>query len=246
VAATQFGYEETLRSISRVTLRSARVLCGVAILENQLHETSRIAVLDRDEIESREEELFIEATCLMPKLPFDDIDFLIIDRIGKNISGAGMDPNITGRGVHGYSSFLGQKNLPAPRIKRIFVRELTPETHGNAIGIGFADITTTRLVQAMDRRVTYVNALTSLTPNGAKIPIHFDTDREALELGLNSVGLSNISQAKVIRITDTLSLERLQISEACLPEAARRRDLAVKGPPTEMRFDSAGNLTPML
>jgi len=245
VAASRLGYEEMLRRISRVTLQSAPVLCGVAIVENQLHETARIAVVPRDEIEAREEELFVEATRLMPKLPFDDIDLLIIDRIGKNISGSGMDPNIIGRGVHGYSSFLGQKNLPPPRIKRIFVRDLTPETHGNAIGIGFADLTTTRLVNAMDRRVTYVNALTSLTPNGAKIPIYFDTDREALELGLGSVGVPDITQARVVRIADTLSLERLQISEACLSEAEQRRDLEIKGALGEMRFDAAGNLAPL-
>src|SRR4029079_14004217 len=130
-----------------------------------------------------------------------------------------------------YSSFLGQKDAPAPRIKRIFVRDLTPETHGNAIGIGFADLTTTRLVNGMDRRVTYVNALTSLTPNGAKIPIHFDTDEEALSLGLGSVGLADISQARVIRIEDTLSLERLEISEAYLPIVEGRRDLELKSDP---------------
>src|SRR5262249_35543584 len=153
VAASQLGYEEMLRSIARVVMQTAPVLCGVAIVENQRHETARIAVLPRDQVEQREEELVVEAKRLMPKLPFEDIDLLIVDRIGKNISGAGMDPNIIGRGVHGYSSFLGQRNLPPPRIKRIFVRDLTTETHGNAIGVGFADLTTKRLVDGMDRRV---------------------------------------------------------------------------------------------
>jgi hypothetical protein len=245
VASSRLGYEEMLRAIARVTLKTAPILCGVAIIENQRHETARIAVLPRAEIERREEELFVEAQQLMPKLPFEDIDLLIVDRLGKNISGAGMDPNIIGRGVHGYSSFLGQKNLPPPRIKRIFVRDLTPETHGNAIGIGFADLTTTRLVQQMDRRVTYVNALTSLTPNGAKIPIHFDSDREALELGLKSVGLADPARARVVRIADTLSLEKIEVSEAYLAEMADRKDLTVKHEPVDMTFDPSGHLMPI-
>lgn len=244
VAASHLGYEQMLRSISRMVLQRAPVLCGIGLLENQRHELVRIAVLRREEIEPREEKLFIEAKRLMPKLPFEDIDFLIIDRIGKNISGAGMDPNIIGRGVHGYSSFLGQKDQPPPRIKRIFVRDLTPETHGNAIGIGFADITTKRLVQEMDCGVTYVNALTSLTPNGAKIPIHFDTDHEALRLGLHSLGLSDVSKARVVRIADTLSLEKLEISEAFVPELQERGDLDLKTEAKEMRFDPNGNLLP--
>ena len=245
VAASRIGYEHMLRSIARVMFRSVPILCGLAIVENQRHETARIALVEPGGLEAREEQLCREAKQLMPKLPFDDIDLLIIDRLGKNISGAGMDPNIIGRGVHGYSSFLGQKDAPAPRIKRIFVRDLTPETHGNAIGIGFADLTTTRLVNGMDRRVTYVNALTSLTPNGAKIPIHFDTDREALELGLNSVGLADISLARVVRIADTLSLEKLEVSEAFRPELAGRPDLEVKRDLSEMRFDAAHNLAPL-
>jgi hypothetical protein len=245
VASSRSGYEAILRSIARVILRSAPILCGVAIIENQRHETARIAVLPREQIEPGEEELFDEAKRLMPKLPFEDVDLLIVDRLGKNISGSGMDPNIIGRGVHGYSSFLGQKDGPPPRIKRIFVRDLTPETHGNAIGIGFADLTTTRVVKGMDRRVTYINALTSLTPNGAKIPIHFDTDQEALALGLNSVGLDDPSRAHVIRIQDTLSLERVEVSEAYLPLLANRVDLEVCGAPQEMRFEATGNLASM-
>ena len=98
------------------------------------------------------------------------------------------------------------------------------ETHGNAIGIGFADLTTTRLVHRMDRRVTYVNALTSLTPNGAKIPIHFDTDQEALGMTLGSLGLSDPSTARVVRIQDTLSLEAIDVSESYLPELRNRSD----------------------
>ncbi|HKI72207.1 MAG TPA: lactate racemase domain-containing protein [Verrucomicrobiae bacterium] len=243
-AATRLGYEHTLRSIARVVLRTAPIVCGVAIVENQFHDTARIVVLKRDEIEEREKELLEEARRLMPRLPFDDIDLLIVDRIGKNISGAGMDPNVTGRWVHGYSSSLGPDNQAKPMIRRIFVRDLTPETHGNAIGIGFADITTTRLVSAMDKQVTYINALTSLTPNGAKIPIHFDTDREAIAQGLASLALPDPRQAKVVRIADTLSLVNLEVSEAYASLVKQRGGLEALGDPREMRFGAMENLAP--
>jgi hypothetical protein len=240
-AAARFGYEHVIRAIARVILRAMPVLGGVAIVENHCHETARIAVLPAAEMERGEAELFAEAKRLMPKLPFDDIDLLIVDRLGKNISGSGMDPNIIGRGVHGYLSLLGQKEAN-PVVRRLFVRDLTSETHGNAIGLGMADLTTTRLVRAMDPHKTYINALTSLTPNGAKTPIHFETDREAIGHALNSLALADTSQAKVVRIADTLSLERAEVSEAYAQASNQRQDLEVLSPPEEMRFDAWNNL----
>src|SRR6185312_8820015 len=236
-AATRLGYERALRGIAAVTMRFAPILCGVAIVENQFHDTARIAVLRPEDIEAQEKELLEEARRLMPRLPFDDIDLLIVDRLGKNVSGSGMDPNVTGRWVHGYSTSLGSDNEATPMIRRIFVRDLTPETHGNAIGIGFADITTTRLVNAMDKQVTYINALTSLTPNGAKIPIHFDTDRECITHALTSLALPDTREAKVVRIADTLSLVNLEASEAYASEVKQRADLEVLEQSREMRFD---------
>ena len=178
----------------------------------------------------------------MPKLPFEEIDLLIVDRIGKNISGAGLDPNITGRWVHGYSSMLGSSNQSSPTVRRLFVRDLTPETHGNAIGIGLADLTTSRLVRAMDKQVTYINALTALTPNCAKIPIHFDTDREAMTRALDSLAFGKPSQAKIVRIADTLALEVLEVSEAYSETVRQRKDLQAVTSPAEMAFDESGNL----
>ena len=241
-AAARLGFERVIGGIARVTLSRAPILCGVAIVENQFHETARIAVLKPAEIEAREKELLEEARQLMPRLPFDDIDVLIVDRLGKNISGSGMDPNVTGRWVHGYSTSLADDNRQSPRIRRIFVRDLTPETHGNAIGVGFADITTTRLVQAMDKPVTYVNAMTSLTPHGAKIPIHFDTDRECIAQALASLAIPDTRQAKVIRIADTLSLVNLEVSEAFNTAVRQRNDLEAVGGLSEMKFDSTDNL----
>ncbi|HEV7402574.1 MAG TPA: lactate racemase domain-containing protein, partial [Chthoniobacteraceae bacterium] len=128
VAASRLGHERVIRGMAHVLLGAAPVLGGVAILENQFHATARLVVLPREEMETGEDALLAEARALMPLLPFDEIDLLIVDRLGKNISGAGMDPNVIGRGVHGYSAALMRENRPAPFIRRIFVRDLTPET----------------------------------------------------------------------------------------------------------------------
>jgi hypothetical protein len=243
VAATRMGHENVIRKMARVVMRTAPILCGVAILENQFHETARLVVLPREEIEAGENQLLVEARQLMPLLPFDEIDLLIVDRIGKNISGAGMDPNVTGRWVQGYSSSLAREARPPPFIRRIFVRELTPETHGNAVGIGLADLTTSRLVRAMDHRATYINALTALTPQCAKTPIHFDTDREAIKMALTSLALPHTGAARVVRIRDTLSLADLEVSEAMSEEVKRRSNLTATSELAEMKFDSEGNLS---
>jgi hypothetical protein len=159
------GHEQVIRKVASVTLKCAPILGGVAILEDQFHETAQITVLAKEEMVAGEEQLFAQAKLLMPSLPFEEIDFLIVDKMGKNISGAGMDPNIIGRSVYGYMSQGPSINaLSSVRIRRIFVRELTPESHGNAVGIGLADLTTTRLVRAMDPQAMYVNALTAMAP----------------------------------------------------------------------------------
>jgi hypothetical protein len=232
--ASRVGHEQAIRGIAAVLLASAPILGGIAILENQLHETARIVVLPREDILCGEEQLLGEARRLMPLLPFEEI--------GKNISGSGMDPNVTGRWVQGYSGSLLREGRPAPFIRRILVRDLTPETHGNATGIGLADVTTTRLVRAIDLRATYINSLTSLALNCAKIPIHFDTDREAIDRTLASLAQPDPGVCRVVRISDTLSLQHLDVSEALAKEAGQRSDLAVVGDLREMQFDGGGNL----
>src|SRR4051812_9398290 len=236
--AIRFGFEAILRSMAPIILKSAPILGGVGIVEDQFHQTARIAFVPADEIDLGEAKLFAQAKALMPRLPFDEIDLLIVDRIGKNISGSGMDPNIIGREIHGYSSALDAPHELKPSIHRIFVRDLTPESHGNAIGIGLADFTTARLVRQMDLKKTYMNAITSLSSNAVKIPIQFETDREGIAHSLNSLAMNDTSKAKVVRIADTLSLERLQISESL----TNRGDLDLLGGPSEMSFDHTGNL----
>jgi hypothetical protein len=240
-AAMRLGYERVLITAARVALATAPVLCGVAVVENQFHDTVRLVAVLPDEIESREPELFRDAHRLMPKLPFDDIDLLIVDRLGKNISGAGMDPNVTGRGIHGYSASLGGAPVK-PLVRRLFVRDLTPESHGNAVGLGLADFTTTRLVRAMDEQVTFMNALTALSLQSVKVPMHFESDRECLVHALESLAMADTRRARVARITDTLSLEHVQASEEYSQEIRKRADLEAVGELDELRFDAAGNL----
>jgi hypothetical protein len=241
-AAVRLGYEHAIRSMAHEVLAHAPVLGGLAVIENQFHQIARLVGVPGAQLEAVEGGLLAEARSLMPLLPFDDIDLLIIDRIGKNISGAGLDPNVTGRSVHGYSSTLVPRDRPRPFVRRLFVRDLTPETHGNAIGIGLADITTTRLVRAMDARITAINALTALTPHCAKVPIQVDSDREAITGMLATLALPAHQGARIVRIADTLSLARLEVSEALLPDCRAHGRLGILGDPRPMAFDEAGNI----
>jgi hypothetical protein len=243
IGAMRHGYEPMLRAAFRLVNQKAPILGGLGIVENQFHQTAMVQVIPRENIEEVENSLFKDARALMPKLPFEDIDLLIVDQIGKNISGSGMDPNVIGRWVHGYFTRF-QSMTEKPVIRRIFVRDLTSETHGNGIGIGLADATTARLVRGLDLRVTAINALTSLTPNCAKIPIHFETDRETLSHLLPTLGLENFVKARVVRIANTLELSEIQVSEAFIPEMTERPELNILSSSDEMRFGEDGNLLP--
>ena len=248
-AALSLGYEHVIRTVARRIFEKAPVLAALAIVEGPRHETAKIEIMHPAEVERREEELFREAASLMPTLPFHQVDLLIVDRMGKNISGTGMDPNVIGRGVHGYSTIFSEQQsghglgpCPVPAIRRIFVRELTEETHGNAIGIGLADFTTRRLVEAIDRQFTSINVLTSLGLHLAKIPMYFDTDREAIEHAL--VSTCRPETARVVRITDTLALENLAASDASIEECGQRTKIELLGAAQEIAFDEHGNLLP--
>ena len=241
-AASRLGHERVIREVARLLLKSIPIVGGVAILENQLHETAELVFLTPDILEEEEAKLLVRARALMPKLPFEDIDLLIVDQIGKNVSGAGMDPNVIGRPVQGYSSSLVAQPGLTPRISRIFVRGITEASSGNAVGIGMADFTTTAAARKIDLQATYVNALTALTPQTAKIPIHFDSDREVIQRALQSLALADPASARVVQIRDTLSLEVMRISSAYASELRHRDDLAPLGPELEMGFDFEGKL----
>ena len=226
---------------AKVVLAEAPILFGVALVENQHHDTARIEAVLPENIEAREGELFAEAAALMPGLPFEDIDLLVVDRIGKNLSGPGMDPNVIGRNAHHYSTLLRNALDAKPFVRRVFVRGLTPETHGNAIGIGLADATTRRLAEEMDTEATFVNVRTSLTLHNAKLPMQFDTDREAIAALLDTLALEDPATARVMRIANTLELTTLEASEGFVEMVEERKDLTALSEPAEWVFEN-GNL----
>lgn len=238
-AAVHYGFECVFRSVARTIIGTGRLACAVGILENAYHDTAKIVAMLPEQIEERESELLAEAKALMPRIPFETIDLLIVDEIGKNISGAGMDTNIIGRQFNG--SYLTPSK---PFVMRLFVRDLTDESHGNASGIGLADFTTTRLVNKIDLKATYLNSITSTATIGPKIPMHFATDRGAIAVALKTIGLIPPAEARVVRIKNTLTLDELEISEAYLSEIEKREHLTILGGPYEMPFDVEGNLLP--
>jgi hypothetical protein len=164
-----------------------------------------------------------------------------VDEIGKNISGSGMDTNVIGR------KFVGNPDARRDEVccKRIFIRGLTEETHGNACGIGLAEFTNRRTVDEVDVKVTTINALTGGHPAAAAIPVTFDTDREVLEAALPTVGFDEPENARVVQISNTLHLSEVLVSEAYLPEVAGRSDLEILDGPFEMEFDAEGFLLPV-
>ncbi len=244
-AAAHLGYEPVLRGFAQTILSAAPVFCGIALLEDQHHQTAEIEVLRPENIVREEDRLFKKAQSLLARLPFDDIDLLIVDRIGKDISGAGMDTNVIGRDIVGYISSIRSENPVTPRVSRIFVRDLTPASNGNGIGIGMADFTTARFVKALNLQYTYMNALTSLGLLPAKIPIYFDNDREAIQAALASLAATAPEELRVVRIADTLNLDRFLVSEACVRAINGHPGVTSAGPANDMEFDAAANLLPL-
>src|SRR6185503_8037354 len=173
----------------------------------------------------------------MARLPFSPIDVLIVEEMGKNISGSGMDTNIIGRPTNPHEPFPAD-----PKILWIVCLDLTDESYGNAIGIGNADFTTRRLVDKIDMKPTLINCITACAPGGAKVPATYDTDRDAIETALSCIGLTAPEKARVIRIKNTLMLGEIEVSEAFAPDLAKRSDLKSLADPVTLPFDAAGRL----
>jgi hypothetical protein len=237
-AAATRGHERVLKAVSRVVLSHLPRVYGVGLVEDGSHRIALVEPMRGDEFHDREPAFLGKARHWMPALPFPEVDVLVVDEIGKDISGTGMDTNIVGRGVD-------LQPMPNRRsaVSAIYVRGLTPASHGNAIGIGMADIVSDRLVQAMDAHKTYTNAVSAMTPGTARVSIHFATDRECLRAALR-VSAADPSAPRIVRIRHTLALDRIVVSETYAEEIARRDDLTVLVPATEWKFDSAGNFDP--
>jgi hypothetical protein len=231
------GLRDYMPEVARAIIERAPVVAGFAIIEDGYHQASKIKGIPADQIERTEEGLLEESKRVMPRLPVKELDLLIIEQIGKNISGTGMDTNIVGR-----VKLVDYDKFPEPAIKVIIALDLTEETHGNATGIGLADLTTRRLADKIDYRATYINCLTGQGPQQGALPIPLDSDREAVRVALDYlVGPIAPVDVRIIRIKDTLSMAEIEVSEA-LQRELQGRDGFSFGELKEMQFDSAGTL----
>jgi hypothetical protein len=220
-------------------LSKAPIAFGLALVENAYDETAKIEAVAPADFEKKEEELLVLARRWLPKLPFRQADLLILDEIGKNVSGSGMDTNVVGR----KRAFAMKTPENQPEMRFIFVRGLTDKTHGNAAGIGLADFTTTRLVRSMNYQATVINCLTSGYPDGANLPVHLDSDREVIDAALKILGTRRPEDARILHVRNTLQVEEVEVSEPCLRTLKPQTEFTVMGPAHPLPFDNQGNLT---
>jgi len=235
------GYHKLIPEAARLIMEKAPIILGLAVIENAHHEIAFVKAVEPKDIEREEMKLLEKAKSLLPRIPFKNIDVLVIEEIGKDISGAGMDTNVVGR-----FWLPGESDPLSPNIGSIVVLDLSEETHGNAIGMGLADLTTQRLVSKIDYQPTFVNALTSGHPLVAKTPVFLPTDRDAITIALQTCGTIDTKKARVVRIKNTLHLEKMWISETLLEEVKAepklQKILEIVDEPREMQFDVLGNL----
>ena len=229
-------FGERIPMVAAEFLKNMNVIMGVGVVQNAFDEISEIKAYPKDKIIEGDHELLQIAKRRLPRMKFDNIDVLIIDQIGKNISGEGADPNVTGRGcMPGFEDDF--------HCKKMFVRKLTPPSHGNACGLCYADVTTRQCLQSVDWESTWINFSTNMMLSAGKIPVYQNTDYEALRLAIRTcTKLSDYSQARIARIRDTLSLSEVEVSEALLPDVMGRDDVEILSEPYELEFDDDGSM----
>jgi len=237
-AIQDYSFAQIIRSVVGEVLPRCRILAGVAIVENALDQTARIEAVLPEDFETREKELLLLAKKWLPRLPFGHVDVLLIDKMGKNISGVGFDANVVGRKFDDHKAVEGE----FPKVKRIAVRGLTKESHGNAVGIGLAEFCKSQLLRETDFQAVRLNALISGHISAGMIPLDYQTDREMLEAALGTIGLAEPPDARLLWIADTLHLEEMECSTAYLEEARQRDDLEILTEARDLPFDASGNL----
>jgi len=230
-------YYTIISSAGRELLRRCQVLFGVGLVENQEHETAVLKIALADEIESVETELLKKARACLPTLPLDEIDLLIVDEMGKDISGEGIDPNVVGRDV----CECGVRR-PWPKITRIFVRDLTEGSEGSGLGIGQADFTTQRLVDKIDFQVTAINCLTCCCPESGRVPLTYPNDSEALVAAMKTLRPYTIEDVRIVYIKNTTELTRLLVSQGCLADLEGKSYLDIGDEGLYLKFDQLYNL----
>jgi hypothetical protein len=226
-------FAELIPAVAELTLARMNIPFGLALLENGYARLRRIEAVPVARMYASEQELRDEADQYLARLPMTELDVLIIDRIGKDISGLGMDSNVVGR------YYTGPTGQP-PSIQRIVVRDLTDETEGNAVGIGMADVVLRRVADRMDRTKTYMNCITAKTPEGARIAMMVDTDREALDIAIACCLKVDPARARVARIVDTKHLEWFYASESVLADLKSSGSSDIAGPVGPITFDAEG------
>lgn len=234
-AIKDYSFETIIHAVAAVVLEKCKVLAGIGIVENAFDETALIEAIPPQHFYERERALLKQAVAWMPQLPFREVDLLIVDQIGKNISGTGMDTNIIGRKYNDHAATERDDTT----CKRIFVRGLTEKTNGNATGIGIAEFTLQRCVDQINMESTRINCVTSSHPTGAMIPCVYPDDRSALIDALKTIGLTEPEDAKIIHIKDTLHLAEMEISEVYLRDLPQP-DFEILSGPDDWSFDSQG------
>jgi hypothetical protein len=234
------GIRDMMPEVGKVVIRKSNTLFGVAIVENAHEETAIIEAIEPERIEERERELLVKAFGLMPSLPVDEMDILIVDEIGKNYSGTGMDTNIIGR-----IRVLGVEEPKKPSIKYVIASNLSEASHGNALGIGLADLTTKRLFKKIDLQKMNENVVTSTFLDRAKIPIVLENDREALNAALRANWGIASEEARIVRIPNTLHIGELVVSEVIYNELKNKENIEVIKGLHELQFDKDGYFLPM-
>lgn len=235
-----FGSEELshlLVEMGEVMLEKLPVVGALAIIENAYEETAMIQALGKEGLIERESQLLAYSKSLMPSLPAENIDLLIVEEMGKNYSGTGLDTNIIGR-----IRIEGVPEPKSPAISKIAVFDLSEESHGNATGIGLADFVTNKLVEKVDREATYLNCLTSTFVIRAAIPMYFETEEKVINAALMSLGGKPIEQLRIIIIPNTLYLSESYVSEALLKDLKQKDNIEIEAAPKVLAFDGKGNL----
>lgn len=231
------NFHDIIPQSAKVFINTGKILCGLAIQENAYDQLMNLSLIEPCNIIEEEKKLLSNVKRTMARLLMNDIDLLIVDKIGKNISGEGLDPNVTGRPGSGI-----KEGFQAPRITRIIALDLTDETHGNAAGIGLADFTTKRTVSKIQFSVTYTNAITAGLPKVGRIPIFFESDREGILVALHTCPKVVPEQARIVRIRDTLSLSNILVSAAFIDEVKNNPSFRISGKLKQLTFDEKGNL----
>lgn len=231
----KFGLADTIIPTARVILGRVSVLFGIAVLENAAEKTHTVKLVLPEDFVETDSKLLKRAFELFPRIPLNDLDILVVGEMGKNISGGGMDPNVIGM-------WRRTGGARQPNYQTIVLLDLTPESHGNAMGIGLADLTTKRVIDMVDIKSTYTNALTTGIWAAARLPISLENDRAVLKMALSRV--CDPRKVRMAYIANTLFLETFWASEALLPELRAKGSIEVDGTPQALRFSGEGRLLP--